>query len=368
MAVREADVTIPLPQAAERGRRPFRRWFRDLGWRHLVGLLGIFFSIYPLVWIVSASFNSIDNLTVSRLIPESLTFENYRSLFDDPTLPFPRWLWNSVKIAFVVSSLQLVMSTMAAYSFSRLRWKGRRAGLLFILLIQVFPQFLAFVAIFLFLGQLEDLFGGGVTAPWSIVGPVVGIASMLVAAVSLRRDLGHWGRGMAFAGLAFGAFMLFMGFTTGGDATVIPGVGLNTHAGIILVYLGGAVGVNTWLIKGFMDSLPFSLDESALVDGASQWQIFSQVIVPLARPVLAVIFVITFVFIYNEFILASLLLRDIHETTYPVGLSLFSDSQYSSKWGALTAAAVMGGAPIVAVMVAGQKQLIGGLTTGAVKG
>ena len=145
-------------------------------------------------------------------------------------------------------------------------------------------------------------------------------------------------------------------------------MGLNTHAGIILVYLGGSIGVNTWLIKGFMDSLPFSLDESATVDGAGQWDIFTRIILPLSRPVLAVIFVITFVFIYNEYILASIILRETDQLTYPLGLQLLSTGQYSAKWGEIAAGAIIGAAPIVVVMLAAQDQLVGGLTAGSVKG
>ena len=169
--------------------------------------------------------------------------------------------------------------------------------------------------------------------------------------------------------IGVGVLLVVLGIlNTGADVTIIPVVGLNTHPGIILVYLGGSIGVNTWLIKGFMDSIPFSLDESAVVDGATQWDIFSKIILPLSRPVLAVIFVITFVFIYNEYIIASIILRQTEQLTYPLGLQLLTTGQYSAQWGQIAAGAVIGAAPIVVVMMAAQEQLVGGLTAGAVKG
>ena len=135
-----------------------------------------------------------------------------------------------------------------------------------------------------------------------------------------------------------------------------------------MVYLGGAIGFNAFLIKGFMDTIPAELDESAEVDGASPWQIFSRIVFPLSRPVLAVIFIITFINIYSEYILARTLLRSTQEFTMAVGLQLFVESNYSAKWGNLAAAAIIGAAPIVLTFLVAQKQIIGGLTQGSVKG
>jgi ABC-type maltose transport system permease subunit len=89
---------------------------------------------------------------------------------------------------------------------------------------------------------------------------------------------------------------------------------------------------------------------------------------PLSRPVLAVIFIITFINIYSEYILARTLLRSTQEFTMAVGLQLFVESNYSAKWGNLAAAAIIGAAPIVLTFLVAQKQIIGGLTQGSVKG
>lgn len=291
--------------ASEHRRLPFHRYVRELGWRHLVGLLAVLFTLFPIVWIIGSSFNPTDTLTTARLIPKSPSFENYRELWNSELTPFKIWVWNSVKIGVIAAFLNLIMSAAAAYSFSRLRWTGRRAGLLTVLIVQMFPVFLAFVAIFLMFVQIGRIF---------------------------------------------------------------PDFGTNTHNALVIVYLGGAIGFNTWLIKGFMDSIPFSLDESAKVDGASDWDIYWRIILPLSRPVLAVIFIISFVGLYGEFILASIMLSSTAKFTYGVGLNLFIESDYAAKWGQLTAAAIVGSLPVLAVFLPAQGQIVKGLTQGAVKG
>jgi ABC-type maltose transport system permease subunit len=284
---------------------PFARWFRELGWRHLVGLIGILFALYPVAWIVSAAFNSVQSLVSARLIPRSLTTENFTSLFGSATTPFARWIGNSYKVALTAAIVNVLLASLAAYAFSRMRFRGRRMGLLALLLVQVFPQFLGFIALFLLAQQIGEVF---------------------------------------------------------------PQAGLGTHLFLIMVYLGGAIGFNAFLIKGFMDTIPSSLDESARVDGAGPFQIFWNIVFPLARPVLAVIFIITFTNLFAEYILASTLITSTSNYTMPVGLQLFVASDYSAKWGNLAAAALIGAAPIVATFLIAQKQIIGGLTTGAVKG
>lgn len=308
MALSETRVAhrpAPAEVAYEQPRLPARRYLREVGWRHLVGVLAVGFTLFPILYVISASVNVAENLQTSRLFPRGVSLESYRKLFNNPLAPYGWWLWNSFKISTVSAVLIVAMSATAAYSFSRLRWRGRRAGLLLILLVQVFPQFLAFVAIFLLLIQIGQLF---------------------------------------------------------------PTFGLGTHAGLILVYLGGAIGVNTWLLKGYMDSIPFSLDEAAVVDGASHWQVFWHVVLPLSRPILAVVFLLTFIAIYNEYILASVLLRDAQGYTLAVGLQLFVQSEYTARWGQLAAASVIAALPIVGVYLAMQDRIVTGLTQGAVKG
>lgn len=309
MASRDAAVTPPAitrekAAVVERRMKP-QKWIREIGWRHALLVVFALFSLYPVIWILSASVNSSDSLATARLIPRSLTTENFTGLFGNPLTPVGSWLWNTWKVAIVASVLNVIVASLAAYAFSRLRFRGRRAGLLTLLLVQVFPQFLGFIALFLLAIQVGETFDG---------------------------------------------------------------FGVNSHTFLIMVYLGGAIGFNAFLIKGFMDTVPISLDESAKVDGASPAQIFFRIVFPLARPVLAVIFIITFINIYSEFILARTLIRATEQFTLAVGLQLFVDSEYTAKWGSLAAAALIGAAPIVLTFLVAQKQIIGGLTSGAVKG
>lgn len=285
---------------------PPGRWIREVGWRHLIGLIVVFFALYPVVWILSSSINDLDTLSGAQLIPDNWSLDNYREIFSNPALnPFMTWLWNSWKVALIAASFNVLLAAMAAYAFSRFRFRGRRMGLLTLLLLQVFPQFLMFIAIFLLLQRI---------------------------------------------------------------GVVFPAIGLNTHLGLVLVYLGGAVGFNTFLIKGFMDSVPTSLDESARVDGAGPTLIFWRIIVPLVRPALAVIFIITLVNTFSEFLLARTLLRATEQLTYAVGLQTFTLADYGSKWGTLAAGAVVGAFPVVLTFLIAQRAIVSGLTQGSVKG
>lgn len=283
----------------------FLRWARRKGWRHVVLIIGALFAIFPVLWVVSASVNAQDNLASARLIPKETTLDNFRELFDNDLTPFELWFRNSWIVALVAASFNVLLAAMAAYAFARFRFKGRRLGLLTLLLVQVFPQFLGFIALLLLLISIGNAFGP---------------------------------------------------------------IGIDTLAGLILVYLGGAIGFNAFLIKGFMDSVPHSLDESAKIDGATPAMIFWRIIMPLIRPALAVIFIITFIGFYSEFILAQTLLRSTENYTYAIGLRLFAQSEYTAKWGQIAAAAVIGSAPIVATFLVAQRQIIGGLTKGSVKG
>ncbi|MEN8238895.1 MAG: sugar ABC transporter permease [Actinomycetota bacterium] len=283
-----------------------RVWFRTLGWRHLVALLAVGFSLYPVMYIVSSSLSGQDNLAAATFIPTTFDFGSYERLFSNPDLtPFMTWLRNSWIVSLAASSLNVALAAMAAFAFSRFRFTGRRTGLLALLLVQIFPQFLAFVAILLIMIEIGN---------------------------------------------------------------IIPQIGLDTLAGLTLVYLGGAIGFNTFLIKGFMDSIPNSLDESARVDGATHSTIFIKIILPLARPALAVIFIISFITLFSEFLLARTLLSTTENFTFAVGLQLFTSANYAASWGLLSAAAVVGAAPIVLTFLIAQRAIISGLTGGSVKG
>lgn len=280
---------------------------RRLGtfFRLLLAAVTIGFALFPIVWIISASFNPSGSLATQKLIPENFSLSNYRLLLNDPLHPFLRWVFNSLKISTLTAVLGVVSIMLSAYSFSRFRFKGRRQLLLALLLIQVFPTLLMFVAIFY-----------------------------------LFQQLGQY----------------------------IPWLGLNKHAPLVLAYLGTQMGIQVWLMKGFFDSIPRDIDESALVDGASHWQIFWKLIFPLARPMIVIVALLVFIGSYQEFVIASVLLKDKAQYTLMVGLYLFVSENFSQNWGVFAAGGLLGALPIVILYQALQDHIIGGLTSGAVKG
>ena len=226
-------------------------------------------------------------------------------LSSNPLVPYYKWLYNTYKVAIIAAFFNVFLGTLAAFAFSRLQFRGRRASLLTLVIVQMFPSFLAFVAIYLLFFQISD---------------------------------------------------------------VAPIMGLGTHFGLILVYLGGSIGFNSWLIKGFMDTISPSLDEAAKVDGATEYQIFSKIIAPLARPILVVIFVITFIGIYSDYILAAIFLKDKNLWTVAVGINTVFVDDFNADWGVIAASSVIAATPIAVLFVFFQKQITGGLTAGSVKG
>ena len=277
----------------------------SIGVRLIIAAILIAFSVFPVLWMISASLNPTGTLATQKLIPENAGVGNYGELLDSVQFPFWRWLGNSIKIASITSVLSLSITTIAAYAFSRFRFRGRQTMLKGISLINVFPGLLALVATFLMISQIGD---------------------------------------------------------------VLPFIGLNTHASLILVYLGGAMGINIWLMKGFLDTVPRDIDESAKVEGASDWQIFTKLILPLLRPILIVIAILNFITTYGEFVLARVLLKSTEQYTLMVGLQIFTGAQFQQRWGVFAAGALIGALPIMIIYLAFQDQIVGGLTQGAVKG
>ncbi|MFK7805846.1 MAG: sugar ABC transporter permease [Anaerolineae bacterium] len=273
--------------------------------RYILAAILITFAIFPVLWILSSSLNPSNTLASASLIPENIGLGNYYELFNTPERPFGLWIWNSIKISTITTILSVTITTFAAYAFSRFRFRARVNMLKAILLIQVFPSLLALIAVFTLVTQFES---------------------------------------------------------------IVPAIGLDTHAGLILVYLGGAMGVNVWLMKGFFDTIPRVIDESAMVDGATHWQVFTQLLLPLMRPMLIVVAILTFIGTYGDFVLARVLLKSTDQYPLMVGLFILTSGQFSQQWGPFAAGALLGAAPVMIIYLLLQDQIVGGLTQGAVKG
>lgn len=296
----QAAPPVPKPK-----RRTFAAWLRVLGWRHVIAWVAIAVALFPVLWVVSAAFTDDPSISSGSVVPTDPTLANFETLFTNPDQPYVNWYLNTMIVAGVVAVMTVLIAAGAAFAFSRFRFKGRKVGIMFLLLVQMFPQFLSLTAIYIIMVNIGDVF---------------------------------------------------------------PPIGLDTLAGLGLVYLGGAMGVNAWLIKGFFDTIPMEIDESAKVDGATHGQIFWGIILPLAVPVLAVVGLLSFIGTINEFIIASALIQTPETKTLAVGLQGFIANEYSENWGPFAAGALLAAIPVVILFLFLQRFIVGGLTAGSVKG
>ncbi|WP_214480636.1 sugar ABC transporter permease [Bacillus sp. SM2101] len=143
---------------------------------------------------------------------------------------------------------------------------------------------------------------------------------------------------------------------------------LDTHLGLILVYVGGQIPMNTWLMKGYLDTIPKDLDESARIDGASHLRVFFQIILPLAKPIIAVVALFTFIAPFADFIMASVLLRSEEKFTLAVGLYNMVAKQFGNEFTKFAAGSVLIAIPISVLFLSFQKYFVSGLTAGGTKG
>ncbi|MFP3712718.1 sugar ABC transporter permease [Puerhibacterium sp. TATVAM-FAB25] len=281
---------------------PFGRWARELGWRHVVGVVAVAYAAFPLAYVLSASLASGGTLTGSNRLFATVSGANYAALGGTR---FWTWVVNTLEVAVVTAVGTVLMGAAAAYAFSRFRFAGRRAGLTALLVIQMFPQMLAFVAVFLLMLAVDD---------------------------------------------------------------VLPALGLNSKLGLVCVYLGGALGVNTFLMYGFFNTVPRELDEAAKIDGATHTQVYWTIVLRLASPILAVVGLLSFISTFGEFIIARVLLQSESSWTLAVGLYGWVSDQLDANWGLFAAGAVISAVPVLALFLFLQKYIVGGLTAGAVKG
>ncbi len=302
MATDILTTSAPEATAAASQRMGFRRWARELGWRHLIGVVAVVYAGFPIVYVLSSSLSEKGTLTGSNTLFSQVSLANYTQLGQTR---FWEWVGNTVVIASITAIGTVLMGAAAAYAFSRFRFSGRRVGLTTLLIIQMFPQMLAFVAIFLLLIALGN---------------------------------------------------------------VIPGLGLNSRIALICIYLGGSLGVNTFLMYGFFNTIPRELDEAAKIDGATHSQIYWTIILRLVAPILAVVGLLSFISTFGEFIIARTVLQSEANWTLAVGLYNWVSDLLEANWGLFAAGAVISAIPVLALFLFLQKYIVGGLTAGSVKG
>lgn len=272
--------------------------------------------VLPFIWMILTSFKPFQEVQGTHWIPENPQPENYPEVFKSlrygalageqvgkwrwwqyfTDSAFMRYYFNSLFVAAWVTLLQCLTSAMAAFAFSRLKWKGRDKVFL------------------MYLGTMM------------IPGLVLMIPNYQI--------------------------MNYLGW-------------VDSYTGLIIPAAFTAFG--TFLLRQFMFSIPSSLDEAAEIDGASKWQVFWEVIMPLARPGLIVLCIFTFMATYQSFFWPLVMLRTQHKYTLPVGL-LFFDSSQGQETQLLMAAVTMSVVPLIILFVFMQKYLVKGIQLGAVKG
>lgn len=269
--------------------------------------------LFPLLMIVSISLRP-GNFATGEIIPTRVSLDHWKLALGIPYAaadgslvvpPFPvlLWLWNSIKIALLAAVGTLVLSTTAAYAFGRLRFRFKGPLANTILLLQMFPAVVAMVGIF-----------------------------------AIFETLGNY----------------------------VPWLGVERHASVVLAYMGG-IALHIWTIRGYYGTIPVEIEESARVDGASHFQAFRYVLLPMAVPILMVVFVLAFIGAIIEYPVASILLRQVDHLTLAVGSRYFLYEQ-KYLWGDFAAAAVLSGVPITAVFLLAQRWIVSGLTSGGMKG
>lgn len=255
------------------------RWAQNSGWTLFLALAVLVVSVNP------SQFYSFDDAG-----------ERVRATSVGMVVLFIR---NTLLVSGTTGIFAVLIATTAGYAFARMKFEGRYQTLLTFIFVQMFPGFMALVAIFFL---------------------------------------------MSYLGL------------------------LNTFTGLILAYSGGAIAFSAWIFKGYLESISPSLEEAALVDGATRWGAFWRIILPISIPMLLFIFLLQFIGTYSEFILANTLLRGVETWTVGIGLRSFTTGAFDTRWGELAASAVLGSLPILIIFYSFQQALTGQYQSGGVKG
>lgn len=264
---------------------------------HLELILMSIIVLVPVIWIIMSSFNKGAGLSSATLIPKELSLANYKNLFTQTN--YPVWFFNTLKIAIANTICSVTLIMITAWIMSRFKFKGKKASLMTILIVSMFPTFLSMTAIY-----------------------------------TLFLTLGLVGKPIS----------------------------------LIIIYAVGAIPYNTWLVKGYLDGIPMSIDEAAYIDGCSRFKSFFKIILPMARPIITYCAVSQFMMPWMDYVLPNILLSSDKSRTLAVGLFSMIVGKESSHFTMFAAGSVLVAIPITILYMIFQKYLVQGIASGADKG
>jgi len=287
--------------------------------------------MFPIMYIITMSLSSQTTRPSSlQLFPKEISFVAYQQVLDHPTanpVSFLQLLKNSVGLSFTVGFLAVLVAVSAAYAFSRFKFSLRQTLMVMVFIPLLMPG----------IGLLTPLY-------------------LLMNSVRLA-DCGNGIMALApFASCAVGAGKIVFNLR-------------DSLYGVGITMIAGALPFAVWNLKGYIDTIPAELEEAAAIDGAGPNQIFFRIMLPLAIPQLAVTFFIGFIGHWQEFATSWLFLT--HPEDYTLAMTLYNmTGQYANSipWNRFAAMAVIVALPVAVIFIALQKQIVGGLTTGGVKG
>lgn len=279
---------------------------------HLFVIFMVIVTVYPLLWVVTIAFSGGQTLAITDVPPNATVWERVRAV-----IPWPEHV-----------SFENFRSLFADQPFAR--WLGN--SILVAGMTTLLGVFLSCTAAYAF-------------SRFRFPGRRAGLMAFLVAQM--------------FPGtlMLIPLFIILVQWLNLGS----------TFTGLVLIYTVTAIPFCVWMMKGYFDTIPKELEESALIDGASQAMIFFRIVLPLAKPAVAVTALFSFMTAWNEFIQAATLMDREDMYTGPVGLRFFVGG-FSQQWGYFAAGSIIAAIPVVILFMFLQKYLVSGLTAGAVKG
>ncbi|MBW6409362.1 sugar ABC transporter permease [Clostridium weizhouense] len=264
---------------------------------HLELIIMSLLILIPVFWIVKSSFNKDGGLSSASLMQTEFTLNNYKRLFSETN--YALWFYNTLKIAIISSVVSVILILITAWIISRFNFRGKKQGLLTIMILSMFPTFLSMTAIY-----------------------------------TLFLSLGLIGKPIS----------------------------------LILVYSIGAIPYNTWLVKGYLEGIPMSIDEAAYIDGCSKIKTFFKIILPMSKPIITYCAVSQFMFPWMDYILPNILLSNDNTRTVAIGLFALINGKESINFTMFAAGSVLIAIPITIVFIIFQRYLVQGVTAGADKG